>query len=240
MSLRIGVHGARGRMGTLVCGLVREADDLTLVSTTDREDTPAHPDAQVVIDFSLPPGPVSLVEHLQPGRALVTGSTGLDAQQLRALRAWGTRGPLLHASNFSSGMNLLFDLVAQAARALPDYHLEVVEMHHGFKKDAPSGSAISLAEYAAKARGVELEQQLRHGRQGHTGTRTAQEIGMHALRGGDVAGEHTVYLVGPGERVQLGHLATSRMAFAKGAVRAARWLADQEPGTYTMAQVLDL
>lgn len=240
MSLRIGVHGAQGRMGTLVCGLVQQSQDMTLVSTSDHSATPAHPDAQVVIDFSLPPGPVELVETLVPGQALVTGSTGLTPEQLRTLGAWGTRGPLLHASNFSSGMNLLFDLVAQAARALPDYHLEVVEMHHGFKKDAPSGSAISLAEYAAKARGVDLQEQLRHGRQGHTGERTTPEIGMHALRGGDVAGEHTVYLAGPGERVELGHLATSRMAFAKGAVRAARWLAGREAGTYTMAQVLDL
>ena len=135
-------------------------------------------------------------------------------------------------------MNLLFELASQAARSLPDYHLEIVEMHHGLKQDAPSGSALTLATGCAQARGVELETQLRHGRHGHTGQRSGQEIGMHALRGGDVAGEHTLYLAGPGERLMLGHLATSRTAFAGGAIRAARWLVGKQVGAYTMGQVL--
>ncbi len=232
---RVGVHGASGRMGTLVRELVNAAADLELVSAGGRGTD--HSAAQVVIDFSLAPGPVELIAGLS-GQALVTGCTGLSPDQSEALQAYAKRGPLLWASNFSSGMNLLFELAAQAARALPDYHLEIVEMHHGLKKDAPSGSALTLAEGCAAARAVDLQAQLRHGRQGHTGTRTQGEIGMHALRGGDVAGEHTLYLAGPGERLMLGHLATSRMAFAGGAVRAARWLVDKPAGSYGMAQVL--
>lgn len=233
--VRVGVHGASGRMGTLVRQLVDSAEDLHLVSAGGRGTD--HSAAQVVIDFSLAPGPVELIDRLS-GQALVTGCTGLSAAQTQALEAYAKRGPLLWASNFSSGMNLLFDLAAQAARALPDYHLEIVEMHHGLKQDAPSGSALSLAQGCADARGVPLEPALRHGRQGHTGARSQGEIGMHALRGGDVAGEHILYLAGPGERLMLGHLATSRMAFAGGAVRAARWLVQQAPGAYTMAEVL--
>lgn len=222
-------------MGTLVCELVSADSEMELVSAGGRGTD--HSQAQVVIDFSLAPGPLELIKGLQ-GQALVTGCTGLDAEQTAALQAYAARGPLLWASNFSSGMNLLFELAAQAARSLPDYHLEIVEMHHGLKKDAPSGSALTLAQGCAAARGVDLQEQLRHGRQGHTGTRTAKEIGMHALRGGDVAGEHTLYLAGPGERLMLGHLTTSRTAFAGGAVRAARWLVGKKPGAYTMGQVL--
>jgi 4-hydroxy-tetrahydrodipicolinate reductase len=233
--IRVGIHGAKGRMGTLVCQLVSQAQDMELVSAGGQGTD--HSQAQVVIDFSLAPGPVELISGLQ-GQALVTGCTGLNPAQTAALQAYADRGPLIWASNFSSGMNLLFELASQAARSLPDYHLEIVEMHHGLKQDAPSGSALTLATGCAQARGVDLETQLRHGRHGHAGQRTGQEIGMHALRGGDVAGEHTLYLAGPGERLMLGHLATSRTAFAGGAIRAARWLVGKQVGAYTMGQVL--
>ncbi|MCB9764897.1 MAG: 4-hydroxy-tetrahydrodipicolinate reductase [Alphaproteobacteria bacterium] len=195
--------------------------------------------ARVVIDFSLPEGTRVLVDALG-GQALVVGTTGLEGADRQRLREYAERAPVVLASNFSTGVNLLLGLVKRAARLLPDYDVEIVEMHHRHKRDAPSGTALSLGRAVAIGRGQSLDALAVHGREGLVGARPDREIGFHALRGGDVAGEHTVYLAGPGERLQLGHLATSREAFAGGALRAAVWLADQPPGLYSMQDVLGL
>jgi len=147
---------------------------------------------------------------------------------------------VLTTDNFSLGVHVLADLVARAARALPHYDVEIVEAHHNQKRDAPSGTARFLGEVAAEARGVVLEDVAVHGREGHTGARPSGQIGFHALRGGDVVGEHTVWLAGQGNRLKLGHVATSRDTFALGALKAAVWMAGQAPGQYTMAHVLGL
>jgi len=213
---------------------------LTLTAEMGRGATRAQVAAcRVIIDFSLPDGTARLLELVE-NQALIVGTTGLSPETVAGLAAHAERAPVLRASNFSTGVTLLTELVARAARALPDYDLEIVEMHHRHKRDAPSGTARSLAEAAAFARDVSLSERAIYGREGEVGPRPGGEIGLHAVRGGDVAGEHTVYLAGSGERLMLGHLATSRQAFAEGALRAAAWIADRPAGAYEMRDVLGL
>jgi 4-hydroxy-tetrahydrodipicolinate reductase len=194
---------------------------------------------EVVVDFSTPAALLSALPHLGDA-ALVTGTTGLTPQEQNTLetacrgRAW------IQAANFSLGVNVLLDLVKQAATALATYDLEIIEAHHRHKVDAPSGTALALGRAAAEGRSVSLEAVATHGRAGHTGPRPEGTIGFHALRGGDVAGDHTVWMAGEGERIELRHIATSRTTFARGALRAAEWLNRQPPGRYTMADVLEL
>jgi len=227
-------------MGRLLVAGARAHPALTLASAMGRgAPREAVAACRVIIDFSLPDGTAQLLELLDD-QALVVGTTGLSDATLAALDRHAERAPVLRASNYSTGVTLLMELVGRAARALPDYDLEIIEMHHRHKRDAPSGTARSLAEAAAEARSVSLTERAVYGREGDVGPRPGGEIGLHAVRGGDVAGEHTVYLAGPGERITLGHLATSREAFAQGALRAAAWIAPQPPGIYTMRDVLDL
>ncbi|MCB9795610.1 MAG: 4-hydroxy-tetrahydrodipicolinate reductase [Alphaproteobacteria bacterium] len=262
--ISVGVQGAAGRMGRLLVAGIMEAEDLQLGAMIERRAHPelgkdagqlagqprmgvllgpmggqGHQGCDVIIDFSLPEGTRALLDSA-PGCALVIGTTGLGDALRADLRAYAERHPVVLASNFSTGVNLLLGLVAQAAALAPDYHVEIVEMHHRHKVDAPSGTALSLGRAVAEARGQSLSSLAVHGREGRTGARSDQEIGFHSLRGGDVAGEHTVYLAGPGERLSLGHLATSRSAFAGGALRAARWVVGQAPGLYDMQDVLGL
>jgi 4-hydroxy-tetrahydrodipicolinate reductase len=171
-----------------------------------------------VIDFSLPDGLLAALPFLD-GQALVTGTTGLDAAGKARVDAYGERAALLAAPNFSAGITLLLDLTRRAAAAFPDAEIEIVEAHHRHKKDAPSGTALALKQAASD------------------GGRSVQ---VHALRGGDVVGDHTVWLLADGERIALTHLASSRTTFAKGAVRAARWIAGRAPGRYSMRDVLGL
>lgn len=233
-------------MGMLLVAGVMEAEDLELAGATDSLDAfpsvaPGVLDAaHVVVDFSLPEGTEALLDAVPREMALVIGTTGLGPEAREGLEDRATRAPVVLASNFSTGITLLNSLVAQAAATLPDYHVEIVEMHHEFKRDAPSGTALTLGRAVADAREEELGQLAVHGRLGETGVRSEEEIGFHSLRGGDVAGEHTVYLAGAGERLALSHLATSRQAFASGALRAARWVVGQEPGLYDMRDVLGL
>ena len=242
----VGVNGAAGRMGMLLVAGIMESPDLDLAGATDVD--AAFPSlaegvldqARVIIDFSLPEGTSHLLSIIKPHQALVVGTTGLGPEQTQALRKHAETAPTVVASNFSTGVNLLVGLVEQAARALPDYHVEIVEMHHGYKRDAPSGTALTLGRAAASGRDQDLEELAVHGRMGDVGARTPDEIGFHAIRGGDVAGEHTVYLAAGGERIALSHLATSRQAFASGALRAARWAVGKPPGLYTMRDVLGL
>jgi 4-hydroxy-tetrahydrodipicolinate reductase len=261
---RIAVNGAAGRMGRMVLAGVLLDEGLKLVAATDR---PSHPnrgadagqlcgkwttgialdaprpgiyaDADVVVDFSLAEGSSELLGALE-GQALVMGTTGLSPEQLAGVQAHGQRAPVVLASNFSTGVNLLMGLVARAAQLLPDYDVEIVEMHHRHKRDAPSGTALSLGQAVAQGRGEVFDSHAVYGRHGMLGPREPSQIGLHALRGGDIAGEHTVYLAGAGERLVLGHLSTSREAFATGALRAARWVVARPPGLYDMVDVLGL
>lgn len=193
--------------------------------------------AEAVIDFSLPEALAEALPHLG-ARGLVSGTTGLSTPLLEQLDAQAGRAPVLWAANFSLGVELLKELLARAAVALPEADVEVIETHHRHKRDAPSGTALALAQAVAQARGLDLEAASVHGRRGAVGPRPAGQIGLHALRGGDVTGEHTVWLLADGERIALSHVASDRSTFARGAVAAGRWLLDREPGRYRLADVL--
>lgn len=195
--------------------------------------------AEVVVDFSQPDALIAALPFLNRA-ALVTGTTGLTPEQDAALSDYAKTAPVVAAANFSTGVTVLADLVARAAATLPEADIEVVESHHRHKVDAPSGTALFLAEQAATARGVRLQDVADHGRHGRTGVRVSGRIGMHALRMGDVVGEHEVWLASDGDRLRLGHVATSRDTFAVGALRAAHWARGKAPGRYTMQDVLGL
>lgn len=259
--MNIAVVGAAGRMGRLMVAEILADDALTLVAACTRADSPllgassgelagvrggpalcalsseALAGADVVIDFSLPAGLEQTLDFLGDA-ALITGTTGLPAATADRLRARAERHAVLAAANFSTGVTVLLDLVARATAALPDADVEIVERHHRLKQDAPSGTALALGQAVAAGRGTSPA--LVHGRSGHTGVRPRGEVGFHALRGGDVVGEHEVYLLSQGERILLGHTAQSRLTFVQGALRAARWIAGRGPGRYTLRDVLGL
>jgi len=199
--------------------------------------------AAVAIDFTLPAAlPGNLEACASAGMPVVVGTTGLDTIAEAAMAAAAARIPVLHAPNMSLGVNLLLELVAQAAAALPpEYDIEIFEAHHKAKLDAPSGTAVRLGQVAAAARGTTLAASAVYAREGQTGERPPGAIGFSTLRAGDIVGEHTVYLCGAGERLELGHRATDRLTFARGALRAAAWLvAGRGPGLYSMRDVLGL
>lgn len=195
-----------------------------------------------VIDFTSHHFTTELLsEALKQKKSLVIGTTGHTNEELDAIREASKSIPIVFASNFSVGVNTLFWLTRKAAELLgPDFDLEVVEMHHRLKKDSPSGTARTLVEILADVRELQYDSDCRHGRFGDVGARTKAEIGVHAVRGGDVVGDHTVIFANVGERVELTHKASSRDTFANGAVRAARWLAGQPAGLYDMQDVLGL
>lgn len=253
---RIVILGVRGRMGRSIienaladgcCTVAGGVDvragqlselgfDLDGPIVTSLEDAP---DCDVVIDFSSPAVTVSVAAAAAArGGALVVGTTGLEANQLQALNDASQKLAVVRSPNMSIGVNLLFELVSQASRALnKGWDAEVTEVHHHHKVDAPSGTARELLEIIAAEQGAEL-QDVAHGREGIVGERPDGEIGMHTLRGGDVVGEHTVYFFGQGERIELSHRATDRGIFARGALRAALWAHGRAPGFYSMSDVL--
>lgn len=196
----------------------------------------------VVVDFSFHNATLGVAQLCATqGKALVIGTTGHAENDKTQIRTLATQIPMVWSSNYSTGVNTLFWLTRKAAEILgPAFDIEVVEMHHRMKKDAPSGTATTLLEVLADVRKVQLEEALRHGRKGIVGERTAGEIGIHALRGGDVVGDHTVMFAAMGERVELTHKASSRETFANGALRAAQWVIKQKPGLYDMQHVLGL
>lgn len=198
--------------------------------------------ADVVVDFSLADATLGIARLCAEHRkGLVLGTTGHREEERAAIAAVAAPIPMVWSSNYSMGVNTLFWLTRKAAEILgPAFDLEVVEMHHRMKKDAPSGTARTLAEILASVRGQQLAEVVRHGREGITGERTAAEIGMHSLRGGDVVGDHTVIFAALGERVELSHRASSRETFAEGALRAAEWVLGKPPGRYDMQDVLGL
>ena len=241
---KIIITGSKGRMGqALVAGAAR-IPELAVVGQVDVGDDLGAVIAKcdAVIDFSFHDATLGVAKLCaQHKKALVIGTTGHADTEKSAIRNLQSAIPIVWASNYSTGVNTLFWLTRKAAEILgPGFDLEVVEMHHRLKKDAPSGTATTLLEILGDVRKVQLAEALRHGRKGITGERTAGEIGIHALRGGDVVGDHTVIFAANGERVELTHKASSRDTFANGALRAAQWVVQQKPGLYDMQDVLGL
>ena len=243
MSINALLNGSRGRMGQAIAAAAAEAG-VTLCASLDADDAVAdHIDAcDVIIDFSSHRATEALLElALAHKKPIVIGTTGHSVEEKTRLLGLAQQVPCVWAGNFSIGVNLLFALTRRASAILgSDYDIEVVEMHHRLKKDAPSGTAKSLAEILADVRKQQLSKVARHGREGIVGERTSEEIGVHSIRGGDVVGDHTVIFANNGERVELTHKASSRDTFANGALRAAAWVVKQKPGVYDMQDVLGL
>lgn len=240
---KIGIFGSNGRMGRAIADVIADSE-ATLAGGADQGDdaeTLARA-SDVIVDFS---SPAALAEHLAAARAagtaIVIGTTGLGPDHHAMIDDAARAIPVLQAANTSLGVNLLAHLVREtAARLGSDWDIEIVEMHHRHKVDAPSGTALLLGNAAAAGRGVDLAEVATHGRHGITGERPEGAIGFAVLRGGSVAGDHQVIFAGEGERLEIGHRAESRDIFAQGAVKAALWLAGKPAGRYAMTDVLGL
>ncbi len=252
---RLLIHGASGRMGRSLLSLVAEHPGLHLVAAVanaPRADLgalavlrPAQiaqaPVFDVAIDFSAPSAlPALAAACAERGAALVSGTTGLDAAAQASLELAAQRVPVLWAANFSLGVALLAALARQAAAAVPDWDCEIIETHHRRKQDAPSGTALRLGDAVVSGRGQSLDALARHGREGTHAPRLSGEIGFHAVRGGDVVGDHQILLAGEAEVLELTHRAASREVFARGALKSAAWLVDRAPGRYRIEDVLGL
>ena len=266
MTIRVAIPGATGRMGKTLVQAVAAADDMTLAVATARPDSPAlgqdagelagigplavpvkatigpEDEFDVLIDFTLPEACPHFVELCRRrGRRLVIGTTGLSEADRGVIKTAAKDIPIVLAPNMSVGVNLALKLLDLAARVLGDeVDVEIVEAHHRNKVDAPSGTALRMGEVVAAALGRDLNECAVYGRQGHTGPRDRKTIGFATIRAGDIVGEHTVMFAGEGERLEITHRASSRMTFARGALRAARWLMDRGPGLYDMQDVLGL
>ena len=251
--IKVVVNGALGRMGKRIIACAADDPDVEVAGAVDLMEHRGSPyvttelggaikNADVVIDFTSHVGlPATIDVVAGAGKALVIGTTGLTRQEQSALDKAAKRVPVVYAPNMSAGVNLVFQLAGQIAKTLGSaYDVEIVEAHHGQKKDAPSGTARKLAENIAAALRRDLKKDAVYGREGITGPRKASEIGIHAVRAGDIVGEHTVIFAGPGERIELTHRAHSRDTFARGALRAAKWVAAKPPGLYSMLDVLGL
>lgn len=241
--MKVAILGAAGRMGQMLVKLVGADPALSVVAqidVADGYDTTWPEGTEAVVDFSFHAAVAPNVEKAAAqGLAYVIGTTGLTPDEQARVDACSAKIPVVQAANYSLGVNLLLALVRQAAAVLgPQYDVEVVEMHHRHKKDAPSGTALMLAHAAAEGRGVKLDDVACYGRKGLVGERPAGEIALHALRGGSVVGDHTVMFAGDVERVEITHRAQSREAFAAGALRAALWAVGRKPGKYDMRDVL--
>jgi len=265
--IRAAVAGIGGRMGSRVAQLIRETDGIELVAGFEHPDHPkigkdiselvgGAPSGQtvagniqpvldkvdVVIDFT---NAATSLAHMQAAakskKAMVIGSTGFSAEQMHAARAFAQEFPCVLAPNMSVGVNVLFKVVADVAQLLGDgFDVEIVESHHRFKKDAPSGTALKLAQVIAESLGRDLNEVGVYARHGLIGERKGKEIGIQTLRGGDIVGEHTIMFASLGERIELTHRAHSRDNFARGAIHAAQWIVDHPPGLYDMQNVLGI
>ncbi len=250
---RIVVAGAAGKMGTMIIEAAQAVPGTKVVGGLETKGNPAcgktgaHgiavssdtaiiKECDVLIDFTIPEGSVQNIGvAAEYGKPAVVGTTGFNPSQLAGIRSASKKIPIVLSPNMSTGVNLLFELVRTAARVLKGYDMEVVEIHHNRKKDAPSGTAVKIVSILSEVSG---QKDVCYGRHGSTGERPAGQIGVHSVRAGDVIGEHTVTFAGPGERVELVHRAHSRGTFAAGAVRAARWIVGRKPGLYEMKDVL--
>jgi 4-hydroxy-tetrahydrodipicolinate reductase len=265
--IRVAITGATGRMGAILVATVRSSADFLFTGATERPDSPALgrdaglvvgtgpsgvtltadfdaalSKAEVVIDFTSPSASVAHAAQCASRHVpLVIGSTGLSPADRAAVANASRSIPIVVAPNMSVGVNLLFSLVSEVSRTLGEsYDVEIVETHHRLKKDAPSGTAVRLAEIAAEALGIDASKDVVRSRDGQIGERPRRSVGVQTLRGGDVVGDHTVLFLGDGERLELTHRATSRTNFAQGALRAGRWIIRQQPGLYDMQDVLGL
>jgi 4-hydroxy-tetrahydrodipicolinate reductase len=238
------ITGPKGRMGQALLNCASRMPQIEVIGQISSGDDirGVIGKCDVVIDFSYHDATAGFAEECaRHKKALVIGTTGHTEEQKTQIKAFQASVPIVWSSNYSTGVNTLFWLTRKATEILgPDFDLEVVEMHHRLKKDAPSGTARTLAEILASVRQQQLDEVIRHGREGLVGERTRAEIGMHAVRGGDVVGDHTVIFANVGERVELTHKASSRETFANGALRAAQWLVGKTPGLYDMQDVLGL
>jgi 4-hydroxy-tetrahydrodipicolinate reductase len=244
MSVHILLNGASGRMGQAISSICTDYDcEISCPIDLGDDPTDGLIRCDVVIDFSLREATLPLAQKCaDAGKPMVIGTTGHDPSEKEEILKVTSGIPVVWAGNFSTGVNLLFYLTEQAARVLDsssNFDAEVVEMHHKLKKDAPSGTADRLLEILKDSRGLS-DENIAHGRSGLVGERPMDEIGSHALRGGDVVGDHTVYFAGIGERLELTHRATDRKIFAAGALRAAKWVMGRSPGLYSMQDVLGL
>ena len=244
MSLRLLINGAKGRMGQMLIACSKEFPSLAVGAGIDVGDdfSAGLARSDAVIDFSHHSTcETVLAACVAEKKTLVIGTTGHGVSQVAAIRAAAQKIPIVFSGNYSTGVNALYWLTRKAAEILgPEFDVEIIETHHRMKKDAPSGTAKNLAEILAGVRRLQYNSDVRHGRLGDMGARTSTEIGMHAVRGGDVVGDHTVLFAAPGERVELTHKASGREIFARGALKAAVWAQGKPPGLYTMQDVLGL
>ncbi len=258
--MKVAITGAAGRMGQNLVKLISIADDMQLAAVLEHAHSPqlgnmigdvtlssdmdaAAKAADVIIDFSVPAAlPGLLAAAQQHGTRLVIGTTGLSAADEAAITNAAKTIPIVYSGNFSLGVNVLSALVERAAAVMSSelFDIEIFETHHKHKVDAPSGTALLLGRSAAQGRNVALDNKAVRSRDGHTGARTAGDIGFSVARGGNVAGDHTVFFFGEHERLELTHRATDSVIFARGALHAARWLMDQPIGLYNMRNVLKL
>lgn len=254
--IKVGVFGASGRVGRLIIeDLLGEKEcSLSTVFVRNNLDFSIDPSVlvtteivsflhacDVVIDFSLPDATQLLLEEaVKSPKPIVIGTTGLNTHQLNLLKEASQIMPILYATNMSLGVALLNKLVHMASKTLEGFDIEIVEHHHRYKKDAPSGTALTLGESAAHGRGLDLDKVRISGRNGNIGERSENEIAVMAMRGGDIVGRHTVGFYNEGEFIELNHTATSRNTFSKGAIRAGSWLVKQDKGLYSIADSLEL
>ena len=241
---KIVISGAKGRMGQSLIACAPRFPDIEVIGKVDIGDDleGALKNADVLVDFSFHSGTAVMAEAcVRHKAAMIIGTTGHVEEEKKRILATTSQIPIVWASNYSTGVNALFWLTRKAAQILgPAFDLEIVEMHHRTKTDAPSGTAMTLAEILATVRNEQLDAVLKHGREGIVGERSSREIGMHSVRGGDVVGDHTVIYATTGERLELTHKASNRDTFANGALRAALWVVTQPPGLYNMQHVLGL
>ncbi len=254
--IKVGVFGASGRVGKLLIEDLKDTADISVSTVFVRNSLNFSVDpsilittdlksflnaCDIVIDFSLPDACESLLEAaIKTPKPLVIGTTGLNTHQLNLLKDASEIMPILYATNMSLGVALLNKLVESASAALEGFDIEIVEMHHKHKKDAPSGTALTLSESAARGRDLDIDKVRVSGRDGNIGERTKDEIAVMALRGGDIVGRHTVGFYNDGEFLELNHTATSRNTFSKGAIRAGSWLAGKQAGLYSISDCLEL
>jgi len=253
--MKYGIVGATGRVGQILVNIIKNSDDeLGAVmfegnqSIEFEKDTVITNDAKVllqnsdiVIDFSAPSATQNLLEAaLETPKPLVIATTGLNTHQQNLMIEVSKKTAVLYATNMSLGVAVLNKLVAMVSEKLRDFDIEIVEQHHHFKVDAPSGTALTLAESCAKARNLDLKDVMVTGRSGHVGARTKDEIGVFALRGGDIVGRHTVGFYNEGEFLELNHTATSRETFARGAIKVSKWLVNQKEGLYSINDALGI
>lgn len=252
------VCGADGRMGRTIIQLADADSDINVVGAVEIDSSPAIGTGKpiitksseieniikkgdIIVDFTVASNTIKNLEiAVKKGASIVIGTTGLNNEHKDMLQDASKKIPIVTSPNMSIGINILIDLVENLAKKMSGYDVEIVELHHNKKKDAPSGTAIRLGEAVAKGMGKDLKKDGVYGRHGTDALRTPGEIGIHAIRGGDIVGEHTIYFIGTGERIEISHKASSRENLASGALKAAKWLADKPAGLYDMRDVLDL